>query len=104
MAEFIMPSMAKQESVKALSEQIGTMLMVGTPILISLDITTTGNQYVDFTPPTPPTGYTLIGYEYIVGSYRACILGIGNIRCYYYVGSTSSTSLSVNLYPVFKKQ
>ena len=75
------------------------------PFTVSLDLSTAGDQSVDFASlvPSTPSGYTRVGFIGDCVTYRAYIKGFGSTVLYYTVVTTSATATNVILRAVYFK-
>ena len=77
-------------------------MIIGAQITVSMDLSSTGVKYVDFTAaPNTYKGKTLRGYMQRVSTYRVCPLGVGSDRFYYQVFVTLTGTTTAELFPVY---
>ena len=81
--------------------------ILGDKITVPVDASTIGINAVDKSelgnPPTM-TGYTFVQWMCKGASYRIVPIGVaGTGRLYYYVGTTYTTALDINCYPLYRR-
>lgn len=79
-----------------------TNIYCGSTNVFTLDLSTTGDKYLDFTRAPDIDGYSYIGYVMRSSSYKLCPVGIGNDRAYYTIKS-AGTSASLYMTPLYAK-
>lgn len=79
-----------------------TNIYCGSTKVFTIDLSTTGDKYLDFTQPSDIDGYSLIGYVLRSSSYKLCPVGVGGNRAYYTVKSVGTTT-SLYITPLYAK-
>lgn len=81
--------------------------ILGSKVTVSVSVSTAGMQAVDKSElSSPPTrsGYTFVEWLCRAASYRVVPIGVaGGTRLYYYVGTTYSSDINIECYPLYMR-
>ena len=75
---------------------------VGTPIIVTIDLSNAGEKAYAFThAPATLNGKSRIGYLPFCETYRAYVEGVGNDNLYVNVKATTTGGTNIRLYPLY---